>query len=202
VNTYATNIEYAYGVAVDTIGEAANVYVSNFGTYQIGHITPSGDMIPLAGNGIGSTNGPGYAAKFDGPAGIAFDIVGNIYVADKYNNVIRKISSSGVVTTFAGDGSVGSDNGVGTTAASFTNPTGVAVDKAGNVYVADQGNNLIRKISPAGAVSWLAGTGQIGSANGPGYAASFNHPSGVAVDDSGNVYVADTDNNMIRKISQ
>jgi sugar lactone lactonase YvrE len=202
VNTLAANIVYPVGVAVDATGPTNKVYVSFEYTYQIVEISPSGTITPYAGSGIGSANGPGYAAKFDGPAGLATDLSASLYVADQYNNVIRKIYDIDVVSTFAGDGSRGSDNGVGTTAASFNNPTGVAVDKAGNVYVADQGNNLIRKISPAGAVTNLAGTGQIGSANGPGYAASFNRPTGVAVDDSGHVYVADTGNNLIRKISQ
>ena len=113
------------------------------------------------------------------------------------------ISSTGVVSTLAGSGSKGSNNGTGT-AASFNQPSGVAVDKAGNVYVADAGNNQIRKISPAGVVTTLAGSnlGAAGSANGPGYAATFNYPAGVVVDAAGNVYVADSNNGMIRKITQ
>jgi hypothetical protein len=105
------------------------------------------------------------------------------------------------VTTFAGSGSPGSTNGTGT-AASFYSPEGVAVDTTGNVYVADTYNNLIRKITSSGVVSTLAGSGSAGSANGTGTAASFSNPIGVAVDTSGNVYVADTNNNLIREITQ
>jgi sugar lactone lactonase YvrE len=202
VSTLGGNIVYPDGIAVDTLGNPNDLYVSTEYIYQIDNISPSGTVTSLAGTGIGSNNGPSYAASFDGPKGIAVDIAGNVYVADQHNNLIRKISHSGVVTTFAGSGNKGSANGVGTTAVSFNGPTGVAVDAQGNVYVADSGNNLIREISPAGVVTYLAGTGQPGSANGAGFAASFNNPQGVAVDAAGNVYVADTGNNMIRKITQ
>jgi ABC-type lipopolysaccharide export system ATPase subunit len=105
------------------------------------------------------------------------------------------------VTTLAGSGSAGADNGTGT-AASFYYPVGVAVDASGNVYVADAGNNLIRKITSGGVVTTLAGSGSAGAGNGTGTAASFYSPTGVAVDTSGNVYVADANNNLIRKITQ
>jgi streptogramin lyase len=127
---------------------------------------------------------------------------GNVYVADTYNYTIRKITSAGVVTTFAGTAGVtGSANGTGA-AASFSTPYDVAVDSSGNVYVADIGDNTIRKITPAGVVTTLAGTaGVTGSADGTGAAASFFLPTGVSVDGSGNVYVADSDNSAIRKIT-
>jgi sugar lactone lactonase YvrE len=131
---------------------------------------------------------------------VAVDSSGNVYVADYGNNMIRKITSAGVVTTLAGSSTTsGSADGTGT-AASFNNPMGVAVDSSGNVYVAD-GNNMIRKITSAGVVTTLAGTIAGGSANGTGTAASFNNPTGVAVDSSGNVYVADCSNFMIREIT-
>jgi len=104
------------------------------------------------------------------------------------------------VTTLAGSGSGGSADGTGT-AASFYRPRGVAVDGSGNVYVGDRSNHLIRKITSAGVVTTLAGSGSQGSANGTGTAASFNNPSGVAVDGSGNVYVGDRSNHLIRKIT-
>jgi serine/threonine protein kinase, bacterial len=187
------------GVAVDAAG---NVYVADYGSQMIRKISPSGVVTTLAGSGQrGDTNGTGTTASFSLPAGVAVDATGNVYVGDQNNNMIRKISPSGVVTTLAGTGSSGSDNGSGTVA-SFDGPFGIAVDAAGNVYVADQANNLIRKINPAGVVSTLAGTGAFGSANGVGVVASFSLPSGVAVDAANNVYVADTYNNLIRKITQ
>jgi alpha-tubulin suppressor-like RCC1 family protein/streptogramin lyase len=155
----------------------------------------------LAGSGIkGSSNGTGSSAEFNYPIGIALDGAGNTYVADSYNNQIRKISATGVVTTLAGYVSPGSTNGTGIYA-SFDNPAGIVVDKQGNVYVADRNNNQIRKISAAGVVTTLAGSLTPGSSDGQGSLASFYSPSGVALDKSGNIYVADYNNNKIRKIS-
>ena len=162
-------------------------------------ITP--EVTTLAGSGSqGSANGTGTAAAFYLPTDVALDGSGNMYVADYNNHLIRKITSAGVVTTFAGSGSEGSADGTGT-AASFNQPVGVAVDGSGNVYVADYTNHLIRKITSAGVVTTLAGSGSQGSTNGTGTAASFYHPTGVAVDGSGNVYVGDAGNHLIRKIT-
>jgi streptogramin lyase len=186
------------GIAVDAAG---NVYVGDVGNNLIRKISPSGVVTTLAGAGqSGSANGTGTAASFFGPWGIAVDNEGNAYVADNGNNMIRKISPTGVVTTLAGSGTRGSANGTGTVA-SFYAPIGVAVDAAGNVYVADNGNQMIREINPSGVVTTLAGSGTIGSLNGTGTAASFRGPTGVAVDATGNVYVGDWGNNVIRKIS-
>jgi sugar lactone lactonase YvrE len=156
----------------------------------------------FAGNGPGSTDGTGRVARFYAPQGVAVDSAGNVYVADTFNNTIRKIDPSGVVSTVAGlAGSAGSADGAGTNAR-FFRPWGVAVDKAGNVYVADSNNNTIRKMTPCGVVTTLAGlAGRSGSADGTASAASFNFPESLAVDNAGNVYVADTDNHTIRKIT-
>jgi sugar lactone lactonase YvrE len=132
--------------------------------------------------------------------GIAVDTSGNVLVADTDNNLIRKITPFGVVTTLAGNGGSGDANGIGT-AAQFFCPAGVAVDTSNNVYVTDGCSNLIRKITPAGMVTTLAGNGSAGSSNGPGTVASFDSPRGIAVDASGNVYVADMINESIRKIT-
>src|SRR5438045_6509558 len=132
---------------------------------------------------------------------IAVDSAGNVYVTD-FSNTIRKITPAGVVTTLAGTPGVhGSADGTGS-AAQFWQPWGIAVDSAGVVYVADQGNSTIRKITPAGVVTTIAGAaGVFGSADGSGSAARFNSPGGIAVDSSGNLCVGDTGNQTIRKIT-
>jgi len=186
------------GVAVDASG---NVYVADFRNNQIREISPAGVVTTLAGTGqAGSANGAGSIASFNAPTGVAVDASGNVYVAENINNMIREISPQGLVSTFAGSTTPGFINGTGT-AATFTNPQGVAVDVNGNVYVADYTNNLIREISPAMVVSTLAGNGNQGMADSTGIAASFNEPTAIAVDASFNVYVADFGNNAIRKIS-
>jgi len=155
----------------------------------------------IAGSGAqGAINATGTYATFYQPTGVAVDASGNVYVADYRNNLIRAISTAGVVTTLAGSGVQGFANGTGAYAL-FNQPTGVAVDAAGNVYVADNNNNLIREITPAGVVTTLAGSGTLGSANGTASSASFSFPQGVAVDAAGNIYVADYGNNQVRKIS-
>ncbi len=194
----AASFDGPEGVAVDSAG---NAYVADYGNNEIRKITPAGVVRTFAGLGAqGDADGTGSAASFDGPEGVAVDPAGNVYVADYGNNEIRKITPAGVVTTFAGSGAQGDADGTGS-AASFDGPEGVAVDSAGNVYVADYGNNKIRKITPAGVVTTFAGSGAQGDADGTGSAASFDGPEGVAVDSAGNVYVGDEFNNEIRKIT-
>src|SRR5207237_879105 len=180
--------------------------------YTIRKITPAGAVTTLAGTAeqIGAADGTGNAARFSSPFGVAVDGASNVYVADTYNNTIRKIAPAGAVTTLAGSaGQYGSADGTGN-AARFNSPFGVAVDSVSNVYVADTYNYTIRKITPAGEVTTLAGSaGQYGSADGLGSAARFGGgpgpfpggPRGVAVDSDANVYVADSDNDTIRKIT-
>ncbi|WP_407426204.1 DUF6443 domain-containing protein, partial [Arcticibacter sp.] len=155
----------------------------------------------LAGSGnAGFANGTGTGASFYNPLNSAVDASGNVYVADAGNHSIRKVTPSGVVSTFAGAGYAGFANGTGT-AAVFRHPSFIAVDASGNLYVSDQQNHRIRKITPGGVVSTFAGSGSIGSANGTGTAASFQYPMGLAFDASGNLYVADAFNHRIRKIT-
>jgi DNA-binding beta-propeller fold protein YncE len=165
-------------------------------------------VISLAGSSAGFMNGSGTTAKFSSPGSLVVDAAGNIYVADRDNNMIRKISTDGNVSVFAGKTTPGLDNGKGE-AASFRKPTGIAIDANGTLYVADSGNNQVRKIVPAadgkGEVTLLAGspTGDAGFTDEtPAASAQFNGPTGIAVDASGaNVYVTDAVNVRIRKIS-
>jgi len=155
----------------------------------------------LAGSGTAAfVNGTGVAASFSGPTALAVDAAGNVYVADTANQRIRKVTPSGVVTTLAGSGTSTFADGTGVNA-SFSIPLGVAVDAAGVVYVADGGNQRIRKVTPSGVVTTLAGSGTAAFADGTGAAASFSGPSGVALDGIGNVYVADTTNQRIRLVT-
>ncbi len=186
------------GVTVDGAG---NVYVADTCNHKIRKISPGGLVTTFAGSGVaGSSDGTGTAASFANPVGLATGGSGNLYVADASNNRIRMISPAGIVTTLAGSGDPGSADGAAA-ASSFFRPYGVAVDATGVVYVADNLNHRIRKISPVGIVTTLAGSGESGSADGTAAAATFSYPLGVAADAAGSVYVADFQNNRIRKIA-
>jgi hypothetical protein len=190
---------------------AGNVYVADMCNDTIRKVTPGGVVTTLAGlaGSDGSADGTGSDARFYYPRGVAVDSAGNVYVADNYNDTIRKVTPGGVVTTLAGlAGSGGSADGTGSDARFFY-PYGVAVDSAGNVYVTDARNCAIRKLTPGGVVTTLAGaTGYIamgqgvqiygGNVHGTGSAARFSDPCGVAVDSAGNLYVADSANSNIR----
>lgn len=194
----AASFWWPFGVAVDGSG---TVYVSDTSNACIRKITPGGVVSTLAGaaNQPGCVDAVGSAARFDCPHAIAVDGLGNLYVADSLNNLIRKITPAGAVSTVAGTTYRGDNDGVG---ASFFDPTGLALDGSGNLYVADPLNETIRTITPQGIVSTLAGQARNpGNADGPAATATFFHPSGVAVDGAGNVYVADTLNGTIRKIA-
>ena len=186
-----------YGVATDAQG---NVYVAEGGNHLIRKITPAGAVTTLAGGAQqpGNTNGTGGAARFNIPFGVAVDSAGNVFVADSGNNVIRRVTAAGVVTTFAGDGLSGAFDGTGT-AARFNQPRGVAVGAGGVVYVADYGNSVIRAITSAGVVTTVAGTaGIVGEVNSVGPTVRFYDPTGIVADGT-TVYVADTSNNLVRR---
>ena len=197
----AARFKNPVGVTVDSAG---NVYVADASNHTIRKVTSAGVVTTLAGtaNSSGSTDATGSAARFFFPYGVSADTIGNVFVADYNNHTIRKVTSAGVVTTLAGTaGSTGSTDAAGS-AARFNVPYGVAVDTAGNVFVADRNNHTIRKVTSAGVVTTLAGgAGGFGSTDATGSAARFNYPEAVAVDTAGNVYVADTGNKLIRKVT-
>ena len=164
----------------------------------------AGTVTTFAGTAgvVGSDDGTGPAAQFGSVYGVAVDAAGNVYVPDSQYHTLRKITPAGVVTTLAGSpGLPGTSDGTGS-AARFYAPTGAAVDSAGNIYITDQFYSIIRKVTPAGVVTTLAGSATYGSADGTGAAASFYGPHGIAVDPAGNnIYVADTVNRTIRKVT-
>jgi sugar lactone lactonase YvrE len=192
--------DWGEGLAMDRSG---NLYLADSCNHAICLVTPAGILTTIAGQPgqQGYADGPGRNALFSDPAAVAVDDAGNVYVTDWIR--VRKIDPSGNVSTFAGSAyDDGNQDGIGPVAR-FAAPGGVAVDGAGTVYLADTGNNTIRKITPAGAVTtWIGAAGQTGSADGIGTAARFNEPGGITVDSAGNVYVADTANRVIRKITQ
>jgi DNA-binding beta-propeller fold protein YncE len=189
------------GIAIDA---ADNLYVTVWGDHRIRKITPAGEVSALAGSSEmnpydgGYADGPGNEAKFSQPSGIAIDATGNLYVADKQNHRIRKVTPSGEVSTLAG-GVKGHADGLGR-AAQFSYPSSIVMDKAGNLYVTDSMNHRIRKVTPDGEVSTFAGNGMEGFADGIGSDAKFDHPSGIAIDKAGNLYVADSLSRLIRKV--
>jgi sugar lactone lactonase YvrE len=194
---------YPEGIAVDAND---NVYVADTANQTIRKITSTGVVSTIAGTvgTTGSTDGPGSGAQFSYPKAVAVDAAGNVYVADTANNTIRRITASGVVSTIAGvPGVAGSTDGPVATAL-FNAPEGVAVDAAGNLYVADTYNDTIRVITPGAmpTVSTLAGSpGVTGATDGTGAAAQFDHPRGIGLDSLGNIYVADTFNGTVRRIT-
>jgi DNA-binding beta-propeller fold protein YncE len=187
------------GVAVDVGG---NVLVADSYNNGIRKITPQGQVSTLAGNGVkGNRDGEATtAAQFNSPSGVAVDGYGNIIVADTDNHRICLITPQGQVSTLAGTGVKGHRDGEGSMAL-FHSPFGIAVDGDNNVIVADTENQCIRKITPKGKVSTMAGTGEKGHRDGEGSIAQFNSPSGVAVDGDGNIIVADTNNHLIRLVT-
>ncbi len=178
-----------------------NMFVTDYSNHKIRKVTPNGDVTTLAGVGTaGDLDGAGSVAKFNHPQGIGMDRNGNLYVADQSNHKIRKvIAASGAVSTFAGTGVAGNSDGNGTVA-QFNFPQGIGIDSDGNIFVADQANNKIKKISPTGDVTYFAGRSE-GDADGLGSAAMFNRPSSVTVAPDGNIYVTDYKNNKIKKIT-
>ncbi|HEY4207282.1 MAG TPA: IPT/TIG domain-containing protein [Puia sp.] len=185
------------GVALDRQG---NIIVADRDNNVIRKITPRGDVSTIAGTGTaGYADGAAASAMFKSPFKVAIDNDNNIIIADRDNFKIRKLTPDGVVSTIAGS-TAGFADGSGSTA-KFAQPLDVAVDALGNIYVADNTNHRIRKISPSGTVSTLAGSGTAGYADGTGTDAMFKNPSGLTMDNAGNIIVADRINNLVRKVT-
>ena len=198
-----------FGVALDGTG---NLFIADEGSNRIRKVDTSGIITTVAGNGssgFSGDGGPAISASLSGPIGVALDGTGNLFFADAGNNRIRKVDTSGIISTVAGDGIFGfSGDGDPATSASLRDPFGVALDGAGNLFIADRFNQRIRRVDAAtGIITTVAGDGPTGIGaggfsgdGGPATSASLNSPFGVAVDGAGNLFIADTLNNRIRKV--
>ncbi|MFF2728784.1 RICIN domain-containing protein [Streptomyces sp. NPDC058008] len=193
-----------YGVAVDGVG---TLYFSDYSGHRIRKVTTDGRISTVAGNGspgFKGDGGPAAAAQLNCPREVAVDAAGAVYVADAGNHRVRKITADGTISTVAGSAYAGSSGDGGqATAARLNGPFGVAVDRAGVLYVAEYNNHLVRKVTTDGVISKVAGTGAAGfkGDGGPAVSAQLNRPYGVAVDGAGGLYITDSDNHRVRKVS-
>jgi len=205
----AAQLNFPQGLAIDASG---NIYIADGGNRIIRKVTPSGIISTIAGTpgtyGYSGDGGPATAAQLGFPNGMVFDASGNLYFADPGKHVIRKISTSGIITTVAGiGGSTGfSGDGGQATSAKLNAPTDVCIDASGNLYIADRDNHAIRKVSTTGIITTIGGIGGFlnGGFTGDGGAATsakLNKPNSVSIDPAGNIYISDYTNNRIRKIS-
>ncbi len=190
------------GIAADKLG---NIYFNDAGNARMRKIDDVGIITTIAGTGIIGYSGDGgqaTAATLRGPYGICFDGTGNIYFADGGNNVVRKIETTGLISTIAGNGvySFGGDDSAATSAR-FANPQHIAIDNSGNLYIADYGNNRIRKVDGAGVITTVAGDGIPGyNGDGPATSKELFRPNGIAVGAMGEIFIADQGNNRIRHV--
>ena len=207
--------------AIDTapfrvkVDQAGNLFVANGNSGVVQKVTPLGFVSTVAGNGTfgySGDGGPATSAALNYPQGLALDAAGNIFISDSGNNVVRKVTAAGIITTIAGNGTAAySGDGGPATGASLTSPQGLAIDAAGNLFIADQ-NSAVRMVTPQGIISTVAGDGMGGLSGDGGLATSAeldilpdpsgesNNSSDVAVDAAGNLYISDTNNNRIRKV--
>jgi sugar lactone lactonase YvrE len=193
-----------FGVAVDAVG---NLYIADTSNHRIRKVDASGVITTVAGNGTESFSGdggPATSAALNTPIGVAVDVAGNLYIADAFNNRIRKVNATGIITTVAGNGDARfSGDHATATSASLSAPFGVAVDKAGNLYIADTSNQRVRKVDTSGAIATVAGNGMEGFSGdgGPATRASLNFPTGVTLDRTGNLFITDQSNHRIRMVT-
>ena len=207
----AAELNFPVAVALDAAG---NLFIADLYNNRIRKVSTSGIITTVAGNGAQNSqsgqgtysgdNGPATSAGLNMPYGVAVDASGNFFIADLYNNRVRKVSSSGTITTVAGNGQQNfSGDGGPAISASLAQPYGIAVDALGNLFVADFGNVRVRKVSASGVITTIAGNGNPGFSGDGGSAASaqLNYPKGLAVDASANLFIADFGNNLVRKVS-
>ena len=189
-----------------TVDGSGNLYIADASNHRVRKVDTAGTITTVAGTGTSGTSGdggPATEAQLNLPSGVAVDGSGNLYIADTSNHRIRKVDSSGIITTFAGTGTAGFSGDDGSaTAAQLSSPRGVAVDGSGNLYIADNSNHRIRKVDTAGMITTVAGTGTAGFSGdgGSATAAQLNSPISVAVDGSGNVFITDSNNHRVRKV--
>jgi trimeric autotransporter adhesin len=195
----------AEGVVTDPMG---NLYISDANNHRVRCVSPNGNIRTIAGNGIAGfagDNGPASASQLNSPYGLAFDFAGNLYIADLGNARIRQISPAGIITTVAGGGALpagGKNEGSMAASLAFIAPRNIAIDGTGIVYISDFGAHRVYKMATDGTVTTLAGTGSPGySGDGVAALAMLNYPTALAVDHQGNVYIADSANHLIRKVS-
>jgi sugar lactone lactonase YvrE len=200
----AALINNPFFIALDSAG---NLLIADQFNNRIRKLATDGTITTVAGTGTGSFTGDGAAATsatIHDPCGIVVDSSGNIYFSDTFNAVVRKITSSGIISTFAGTGAPGATgDGAAATLASLDHPIGLALDSTGRLYIADTANSKIRMVATDGTISTVAGTGVVGSVGdgGPAINALLNRPQGIALDAAGNLYIADSANHLIRKVT-
>ncbi len=189
-------------VAVDAAG---NVYVADTANHRVRKISSQGIITTIAGSDTAAGDGgPAANALLFEPSGVAFDASGALYIADTFNNRVRKIASDGIITTFAGTGSPGySGDNRSATQAQLNQPNGLSFDNAGNLYIADTANNVVRRVNASGTITTVAGAGTLGNTGdgGPATSATLFNPTDVVVDRNGNLYIADSGNNRIRIVN-
>jgi sugar lactone lactonase YvrE len=201
----SAELKIPFGVAVDSTG---NTYIADSQNNRVRMVSIAGTITTVAGNGSAGSagdGGPAVSASLSNPTGVALDAVGNLYIADQYNNKIRLVNLAGVISTVAGTGTVGNTGDGGpATSATLYYPGGVALDGLGSLYIADTNNQRIRKVNiSTGTITTVAGSGSVGysCAAGVATAVGLHNPFGVAADGSGNIYIADTYNQCIRKVA-
>jgi len=200
----STHLGLNLAVATDTAG---NVFIIDTAGQRIRKVTPDGIIVTVAGTGIAGYSGdggPATGARLNNPYHALVDASGNLFIADEANHRIRMVSPDGTISTVAGNGTTGTGGDGGpATHAQLTSPTALALDSAGNLYIADGGSQVVRKVSPDGTITTVAGNGHFGFAGdgGPATRAMLNQLEGLAVDASGNLYIADSFNQRIRVVS-